>query len=234
MFYAREPLHTLWSTHRYFSFSFIGVSLFWAISFYLLIYNSSKKFSIIFKFLSICLVASFLFFSIKYQQEFNNRRSIPAKDFFHKFTSAVPKLKKGDVLQVKGASGNFSFHENNPEQWFIGAGTGVVPLYSMIKEYLPQYPQKKFRLFFGLRSKKDLFLVQELDQLKKRYTHFDYLITLSREKWDGPQGWVQKHLGTELIHKNFYICGRKELAFDTKAYLVKHKVEEKNIYFEAY
>ena len=98
MFYAREPLHTLWSTHRYFSFSFIGVSLFWAISFYLLIYNSSKKFSIIFKFLSICLVASFLFFSIKYQQEFNNRRSIPAKDFFHKFTSAVPKLKKGDVL----------------------------------------------------------------------------------------------------------------------------------------
>ena len=151
------------------------------------------------------------------------------------FASEVwEKLKKGDVLQVKGASGNFSFHENNPEQWFIGAGTGVVPLYSMIKEYLPQYPQKKFRLFFGLRSKKDLFLVQELDQLKKRYTHFDYLITLSREKWDGPQGWVQKHLGTELTHKNFYICGRKELAFDTKAYLVKHKVEEKNIYFEAY
>ncbi len=106
MFYAREPFHVLWSTHRYLSFSFVGVALFWASVYYLLTKGSLGKIGTLYKIIFAGFVMSLLFFSVKYQSEFNARRSTPAKAFFHSFKQAVPTLKKGDVLYFDIANDN--------------------------------------------------------------------------------------------------------------------------------
>lgn len=109
VFWLRETTHTLWTTHRYFFYSFAGVSLFWATSFYLttryMIARKSNKRKV-FKFLSVGLIITLLSLGIYYQREFNQRRSFPAKKFFESFQRAVPKIPKDAVIYFNIAGDN--------------------------------------------------------------------------------------------------------------------------------
>ncbi len=146
------------------------------------------------------------------------------------------KTNVGDEFEMRGPFGHFVFDESDfsDEHWFLGAGTGVVPLYSMLGEYVSRFPQKKFGLLFGVRSKKDLFFDEELRLLAKENNNFTYVPVLSREKWDGKSGHVQDHLPTDLKNKTFYICGLKELVLETKELLVQRGVPFEKIKSERY
>ena len=148
----------------------------------------------------------------------------------------LKKVKKGDSFQVKGPLGHFVLEEDdkNKEIWMIGGGTGVAPLYNMLKEHLARHKNKKFVLIFSVREKKDLFLQEELTQLEQKYAHFTYIPTLTREKWQGATGRVQEHLPADGENKTFYICGLKELVLETKEVLLKKGVALKNVKFERY
>lgn len=153
------------------------------------------------------------------------------------YTSEIfQEMLPGDKFEFKGPFGHFIFDEKSPnkEHFFIGAGTGIVPLYSIIKEHLPQNPEKKFILLFGTKSQKNLLFHEELQQLEKKYAHFSYLPTLSREEWPGRTGHVQKHLPKDLKNKTFYICGLKELVLKTKDLLLSRGVKVKDVKFERY
>ena len=141
----------------------------------------------------------------------------------------------GDTLIVRGPIGLFVLEENDPnEVWLVCAGTGVVPFYSMIKEYLPRFPQKKFVLLFGVRQQQGLFFHDELKQLQQKYRNFTYIPTLSRDSWDGQTGRVQLHLPPNLLGKTFYLCGLKEMVLETKELLMQKGVALKNIKAERY
>lgn len=142
----------------------------------------------------------------------------------------------GDEFELKGPFGHFVFDEtdSSKEQWFLGAGTGVAPLYSMIKEYLPRCPEKRFVLLFGVRTYQGLFYHTIFRQLEQTYSHFTYLPVLSREDWSGKKGHVQDHLPEDLRNKTFYICGLKELVLQTKELLVQRGVPPQLIKSERY
>ncbi len=141
----------------------------------------------------------------------------------------------GDTLIVRGPIGLFVLEENDPnEVWLVCAGTGVVPFYSMIKEYLPRFPQKKFVLLFGVRQQRGLFFHDELKQLQQKYRNFTYIPTLSQDSWGGPTGRVQLHLPPNLLGKTFYLCGLKEMVLETKELLMQKGVALKNIKAERY
>ncbi len=146
------------------------------------------------------------------------------------------KTKSGDSFEIKGPFGHFVFDEASPhvEHWFLGAGTGVVPLYSMIAEHAARFPQKKFVLLFGVKSKLDLFLQEEIRDLLQRCPNFSYHPVLSREEWSGWRGHVQDHLPADVKNKTFYICGLKELVLDAKERLVRLGVAYDDIKLERY
>jgi ferredoxin-NADP reductase len=146
------------------------------------------------------------------------------------------KTNANDTFEIKGPFGHFTLDESSlqNEQWFIGSGTGVVPLYCMLAQHLSNHTDTKFILLFSVRTQQDLIFHQEFLTLKKKYSHFTYMPTLTREEWPGLKGQVQTHLGNELNNKSFYICGLNELVADTKAYLLQHGVDPKQIHFERY
>ena len=146
------------------------------------------------------------------------------------------KTKVGDPFEIKGPFGHFFFREDdeNEEFWFLGGGTGVAPFCSMAKEYLPKIKNKKFILIFSVKTKEDMFLNEEFEELQKKFSNFKYVPTLTREEWDGAQGRVQKHLPEDLKNKTFYICGLKELVLETKELLLKGGVSSKDVKFERY
>ncbi|MBI2103087.1 hypothetical protein HYT55_04560 [Candidatus Woesearchaeota archaeon] len=153
------------------------------------------------------------------------------------FASEVfKKTKVGDTFELKGPFGHFVFDENNglQEHWFLGAGTGVAPLYSMIEEYVRIFPQQKFVLLFGVREQKNLFYNREFMALMKKHHNFSYVPVLSREQWSGKKGHVQDHLPQDVSGKTFYICGLKELVLETKELLMKRGVSSDCIKSERY
>jgi ferredoxin-NADP reductase len=143
--------------------------------------------------------------------------------------------KVGDEFAIKGPLGHFVYDEEdtNSEVFFLCAGTGVTPFYSMVKEYLPK-SLKKFTLLFGVRRQENLFLRSEFESLASKNNNFSFQPVLSREDWDGLQGHVQDHLPDDCKNKTFYICGLKELVLETKELLVKLGVDPTKIKSERY
>ena len=144
--------------------------------------------------------------------------------------------KIGDTFEIKGPLGHFIFdeNENSSTSYLIGTGTGVTPLHSMLLEFVPAMPQKRFVLIFGVRHKTGLFLHDQFKQLARKYPNFEYIPTLSRDKWEGKEGRVQRHLPDNCDDAIFYICGLKEMVFEVKGLLINKKVDPKNIRFERY
>ncbi len=145
------------------------------------------------------------------------------------------KIQLGDKFVIKGPFGHFSFDEGTTnDHWFMGAGTGITPIYSIIKEHLPKVSKAKFHLLFGVKTTNDLLFHSEFLQLQRKYPHFTYTPCLSRETWEGKMGHIQEHLGVDLSNKTFYICGLAELVLETKQLLLERGVLKENIRFERY
>lgn len=152
----------------------------------------------------------------------------------------------GDTFVMKGPLGHFVFDiSGEKEQWFIGAGTGLAPFYSMILEYLPKRPDLQFRLLIGFRYLKNVLFQEKFQELEKKFPNFKYFLTLSKEESTAEKGReiregkvlrgrVQQHLPVSIQGKTFYICGLKDLVLETRAELIKKGVLPEKIKFERY
>lgn len=99
VFYLRETNHSLWTTHRYFSYSFALVSLFYAAAIYL----TSRLIRVFNKgdvkiMLTSIIVITYLALGVVHQYQFNKQRSFPAKKFFYTFEQSLPQIPKGAYL----------------------------------------------------------------------------------------------------------------------------------------
>ena len=148
-------------------------------------------------------------------------------------SEAFDKTEVGNEFEIKGPMGHFVYEEDDKDKWFLCAGTGVAPFYSMITEYVAK-SDKKFVLLFGVRTQKDLFLHEDFLELAAKHDNFEYKPVLSREDWTGLKGYVQNHLPEDLDGKTFYICGLKELVLETKEKLVEKGVVPEAIKSERY
>jgi len=146
--------------------------------------------------------------------------------------------KIGDTFVMKGPLGHFVFDaSSSKEHWFIGAGTGLTPFYSMILEHLPKHPNLQFRLLIGFRYLKNVLFQEKFLQLEKKFPNFKYFLTLSKEENIGEKdlrGRVQQHLPENSQDKTYYICGLKDLVLETRAELLKKGVLPEKIRFERY
>ena len=145
------------------------------------------------------------------------------------------KIKKNELLKAEGPFGRFTFSNDDlPEHWFIGCGSGLTPLYSLIKANLSAFPEKKIVLLFGEKTRKDLYFYDEFKEMEQKYPNFSYLPTLTREKWSGRTGRVQGHLPASFDDKTFYICGQKDLVLDLQKILREKGVVPESIRYERY
>lgn len=70
---------------------------------------------------------------------------------------------------------------------FIGGGTGITPLYHIFIHMLTEDSKNEFKLhfYYGNKTKEDILLKNELDELMKKNDNFQVTHSLSREKIEG-------------------------------------------------
>jgi ferredoxin-NADP reductase len=151
-------------------------------------------------------------------------------------------LKEGDTLRVIGPQGFFTRDSVHPTL-FIGTGTGVTPLRSMLLDALAKGDTSPMTLLFGVRFAEDRIYREELEALAARHPNVRLEITLSRPGagWAGRTGYVQSHveeLWKELLPHgapHAYVCGLERMVGAVRDLLRKQLgVDRKSVHSERY
>lgn len=95
---------------------------------------------------------------------------------FGKMSSYLNQVKVGQSVEVRGPVGRFQYQVNQyPLIGLIAAGTGITPCLQVIRSILfcPSYAEDttKFILFYQNRTEEDILLVEELQELQKKFSH---------------------------------------------------------------
>jgi glycine betaine catabolism B len=149
------------------------------------------------------------------------------------------KVEVGSELILRGPQGVFILPEKPEKEIFmICTGTGVAPFRSMLHHIkIHSIPFKKIYLIFGSRTQKDILYFEELKQLQKELPGFEYIVTLSREQWDGRTGYVHavyEELASSQQPADFYLCGWKNMIDEAKKRILEMGYDKKSIHQELY
>ena len=134
-------------------------------------------------------------------------------------SSFIFNLKPGDKVVVSGPYGEFFAKETEAEMVFIGGGAGMAPMRSHIFDQLIRLNSKrKMSFWYGARSLREMFYVDEFDKLAKEYKNFEWNIGLSEplpeDKWTGYTGFIHQIIYDNYLKNHtapedceFYMCG---------------------------
>lgn len=150
-------------------------------------------------------------------------------------------LKEGDELRATGPYGEFYLRDSDRDILLIATGSGMAPIKSILHQVADQGIQRKAAFFFGARTKKDLYYVDQLEEWEKTTPQFRFIPTLSRpseeDAWQGEKGRV-----TDLIQKcvadsadlDVYICGAPAMVESCIEVLAAKGVPEGRIFYDKF
>ncbi|MGL6012684.1 MAG: NADH:ubiquinone reductase (Na(+)-transporting) subunit F, partial [Shewanella oncorhynchi] len=97
-----------------------------------------------------------------------------------KMSSYIWSLKAGDKVTISGPFGEFFAKDTDAEMVFIGGGAGMAPMRSHIFDQLKRLQSKrKMSFWYGARSKREMFYVEDFDGLAAENDNFVWHVALS-------------------------------------------------------
>ena len=136
-------------------------------------------------------------------------------------------LKEGDEAQFQGPAGNFYLRDDpTKDLLFVATGTGIVPIWSMLRDRFERGFSRPVTLYWGLRSRQDLYYQDELAALAQQHANFSFITTLSRPEpgWTGPAGRVTKLVEervTAVTNLSIYLCGNSGMISEVSGLINK-------------
>ncbi len=155
----------------------------------------------------------------------------------------VRGINENDDISSIGPLGSFTLPKTNYQSanrfLFVGTGTGIAPLRSMIRDLLIYKNETKdISLYFGLRYDEDMYLYDEFVEMQKKFSNFCFNMVISRPSndWRGLTGYCQHHIGSQNIYlnTNIYVCGSTKNVNSIKEHLINIGCPENKIFEEKY
>lgn len=156
-------------------------------------------------------------------------------------SSWVFSLKPGDKVRVFGPFGEFFAKETKSEMVFVGGGAGMAPMRAHIFDQLLRiHTDRKITFWYGARSLKEMFYVDEFDNLDAKNDNFSWHVALSdplpEDNWEGKTGFIHQVLFDNYLKDHpapedceFYLCGPPMMNKAVVDMLLNLGVEPENI-----
>ena len=152
-------------------------------------------------------------------------------------------LQVGDPVTFTGPYGEFYLNED-PEVEIIcvGGGAGMSPMKNIIYSLYDRWPDRICWLFFGCRTTRDVFYLEEYEKLAEKHPNFHVIYALSdplepEEKWDGATGFihlsVDKHLDAGVARQAF-LCGPPPMIEAVMRVLEEKGLKEDDIFYDKF
>ncbi len=161
-----------------------------------------------------------------------------------KMSSYCFKLKAGDKVTVFGPYGEFFVNDTDAEKIWIGGGAGMAPLRSQIFDELKRRGRKtKMSYWYGARSLREMFYVEEFDELSKEFPNFEWHVALSdplpEDDWSGHLGFIHQVVLDHYLADHpapedceYYLCGPPPMIAAVLSTLESLGVEPEQIKFD--
>lgn len=140
------------------------------------------------------------------------------------------QAKAGDRIRSLLPTGDFFYRKDPQAKQYvlIAGGSGITPLYSMLRSMLTENPATPVTLLYANTSRSSIIFKNALDQLVREHPQFRYQDFVSGEQRisaaDLPKG--------EDIA--YYICGPESLKKAITGYLKSNQVSEERIHIEQF
>lgn len=156
-------------------------------------------------------------------------------------SSYVFSLKPGDKITVYGPFGEFFAKDTDAEMVFIGGGAGMAPMRSHIFDQLKRlHSKRKISFWYGARSLREAFYVEEFDKLAEENENFTWHLALSdpqpEDNWTGYTGFIHNVLYENYLKNHeapedceYYMCGPPMMNAAVIKMLESLGVEHENI-----
>ncbi|MCF6250811.1 MAG: NADH:ubiquinone reductase (Na(+)-transporting) subunit F [Methylococcaceae bacterium] len=156
-------------------------------------------------------------------------------------SSYIFNLKPGDKAIVSGPYGEFYARDTDAEMVFVGGGAGMAPMRSHIFDQLRRLKStRKMSFWYGARSKREMFYIEDFDMLEKENDNFVWHTALSdalpEDEWDGYTGFIHNVLFEEYIKDHpapedceYYLCGPPIMNSSVINMLIENGVDPENI-----
>jgi Na+-transporting NADH:ubiquinone oxidoreductase subunit F len=156
-------------------------------------------------------------------------------------SSYIWSLKPGDKVTISGPFGEFFAKETDAEMVFVGGGAGMAPMRSHIFDQLKRlHSKRKMTYWYGARSKREMFYVEDFDGLQAENDNFKWHVALSdplpEDNWDGYTGFIHNVLYENYLKDHeapedceYYMCGPPMMNAAVIGMLKNLGVEDDNI-----
>lgn len=154
-------------------------------------------------------------------------------------TSFLFGLKVGETVKIAGPLGKFQLNEKVPRDVvFVGGGTGIAPIRSMLHTLPIKEMKQKFCFYFGINTLADYLFEEELKQWTALKNFNLVLVVNNDPKWKGDAGFIseavmKKHT-PNLSDKDIYMCGPPSMIRFIKAYLPNLSAKPEQIHIDAW
>lgn len=156
-------------------------------------------------------------------------------------SSYIWSLKEGDKVMISGPFGEFFAKDTDAEMVFVGGGAGMAPMRSHIFDQLKRlHSKRKMSFWYGARSKREMFYVEDFDMLQAENDNFHWNVALSdplpEDNWDGYTGFIHNVLYENYLRDHdapedceYYMCGPPMMNAAVISMLKDLGVEDENI-----
>ena len=134
-------------------------------------------------------------------------------------SSFIFSRKPGDKVMVSGPYGEFFIKDTQREMMFIGGGAGMAPMRSHIFDlFNTKHTDRKATFWYGGRSLRELFYVDQFEEIEKENPNFKFNIGLSEpdeaDNWEGYVGFIHQVIYDNYLKNHeepeeieYYLCG---------------------------
>jgi Na+-transporting NADH:ubiquinone oxidoreductase subunit F len=159
-------------------------------------------------------------------------------------SSYLFSLGPGDAVEISGPYGHFFARDSGNEMVLIGGGVGMAPLRAHILDQLERLiSTRRITFWYGARSRRELFYVEEFDRLQAEHPNFRWFAALSEsppeDAWQGHRGFIHQVTYENYLKDHpapedceYYVCGPPVMIKAVRAMLEGLGVEEDNILFD--
>ncbi|MCW2512903.1 MAG: Propane monooxygenase reductase [Mycobacterium sp.] len=151
----------------------------------------------------------------------------------------------GDELSLTGPYGSFTLKEGHVLPVVcIGGGAGMAPILALLRHMNESENTRPVRFYYGARTAEDLFYLDEIQQIGKGLTDFQFVACLSESVGDAPPDsvTVEEGMVTDVVARHesaiakteVYLCGPPPMVDAALVFLDAHSVPKDQVFYDSF
>jgi len=158
-------------------------------------------------------------------------------------------LKAGEKIEIEKPAGSFYIEPNKNASFnyvFFAGGSGITPIFSIIKTVLEKEPLSKILLIYSNRDEQSIIFKKHLENLSQKFANNFAVEHILEKNSDKSHNYHQDLLNEELVNEilvkynlkypegKYMMCGPQGFMDNAKKILAKNGISRDQIKLEAF